>query len=59
MGPRAGVEDIEKRKFLPLPGLELQLLGRPTRSQSLFRLPHLKTSKGRSLPNPFQLIFLK
>jgi hypothetical protein len=34
---RAGV-DVEKRKFLTLPGLELRPLGRAARSQSLYRL---------------------
>jgi hypothetical protein len=29
---RAGLDDLEKRKFLTLPGLELRSLGRPTRS---------------------------
>jgi hypothetical protein len=29
---RAGLDDLEKRKFLTLPGLELRPLGRPTRS---------------------------
>jgi hypothetical protein len=36
--PRAGLDGVEKRKFLTLPGLELQLLGRSARSQSLYRL---------------------
>jgi hypothetical protein len=36
--PRAGVDDMEKRKFLILPGLKLRPLGRPARSQSLYRL---------------------
>jgi hypothetical protein len=36
--PRAGLDDVEKRKFLTLPGLELQPLGRPARSLSLYRL---------------------
>jgi hypothetical protein len=36
--PRAGLDDVEKRKFLTLPGLELPPLGRPARSQSLYRL---------------------
>jgi hypothetical protein len=36
--PRAGLDDVEKRKFLTLPGLELQPFGRPFRSQSLYRL---------------------
>jgi hypothetical protein len=38
MGPRAGLEYVEKKKFLTLLGLELRLLGRPARSQSLYRL---------------------
>jgi hypothetical protein len=29
MGPRAGLDDVEKRIILPLPGLELRSLGRP------------------------------
>jgi hypothetical protein len=37
----AGLNDVEKRKFLTLPGLELRLLGRPARNQSLYRLRHL------------------
>jgi hypothetical protein len=40
VGPRAGPGDVEKRKFLTLPGLELRPLGRPARSQSLYRLSH-------------------
>jgi hypothetical protein len=39
--PRVGLEDVEKRKFLILPGLELRPLGRPARSQSLYRLSYL------------------
>jgi hypothetical protein len=38
--PRAGLDDVEKRNFLVLPGLELRLLGRPARSQSLYRPPY-------------------
>jgi hypothetical protein len=34
----AGLDDVEKRKFLTLPGLELRLLGCPARSQALYRL---------------------
>jgi hypothetical protein len=36
--PRAGPDDVEKRKFLTLPGLELRPLGRPACNQSLYRL---------------------
>jgi stalled ribosome alternative rescue factor ArfA len=36
--PRAGLDDLEKRKFLTLPELELHPLCRPARSQSLCRL---------------------
>jgi hypothetical protein len=32
------MDDVEKRKFLTLPELELRPLGRPARSQSLYRL---------------------
>jgi hypothetical protein len=41
VGPRAGLDAVEKRKFLTLPGLELRPLGRPARSQSLYRLHYL------------------
>jgi hypothetical protein len=37
VGPRAGLNDMEKIKFLTLPGLELRPLGRPDCSQSLCR----------------------
>jgi hypothetical protein len=36
--PRAGLDDVEKRKFLTLPVLELRPLRRPARSESLYRL---------------------
>jgi hypothetical protein len=36
--PRTGLDDLEKWKFLPPPGLELRPLSRPARSQSLYRL---------------------
>jgi hypothetical protein len=38
VSPRDGLDTVERRKFLTLPGLELRPLGRPTRSQSLYRL---------------------
>jgi hypothetical protein len=38
VGPRAGLDDVENRKFLTLPGLELRPLGRPAGSHSLYRL---------------------
>jgi hypothetical protein len=40
MDPRAGLREVEKRKSLTLPGLELRPLGRPARSQSLYRLSY-------------------
>jgi hypothetical protein len=36
--PRASLDDVEKRKFLTLPGLELRPLGLPARNQSVYRL---------------------
>jgi hypothetical protein len=38
VGPRAGLDFVEKRKFLTLLGLELRIVCRPARSQSLYRL---------------------
>jgi hypothetical protein len=38
VSPRAGLDAIEKRKFLTPPGLEFQPLGRPALSQSLYGL---------------------
>jgi hypothetical protein len=45
--PRADLDYVEKRKFLTLPGLELQPLGRPANSQSLYRLCILAPWIGR------------
>jgi hypothetical protein len=39
--PRAGLDDVEKRKLLTLPELELRPIGRPARGQSLYRLRYL------------------
>jgi hypothetical protein len=38
VGPRASLDDVEKRKCLPLPRLKFRPLGRPAHSQSLYRL---------------------
>jgi hypothetical protein len=38
VGPNAVLDDVENRKFLTLPELELRPLGSPARSQSLYRL---------------------
>jgi hypothetical protein len=38
LNPRVGLDDVEKRKFLTLLGLELRTFRRPARSQSLYRL---------------------
>jgi hypothetical protein len=40
VGPRTGLDDLEKGIFLTLPGLELRPLGRPSRSRSLYRLSY-------------------
>jgi hypothetical protein len=45
VGPRTGLEDMEKRKLLPLPGLELRPLSRPARNQSLYRLSYPGSSR--------------
>jgi hypothetical protein len=38
VGPRTGLDYVEKRKFLPVPGVEFRPLGRPSCIQSLYRL---------------------
>jgi hypothetical protein len=38
VGPRAGMDDVEKRKISTLPGLKLRTISRPARRQSLYRL---------------------
>jgi hypothetical protein len=38
VNPRAGLDDVDSRKFLTLPGLEPRTLSLPARSQSLYRL---------------------
>jgi hypothetical protein len=53
--PRAGLDDVEKRQFLTLPGHELRPLRRSVRSQSLYRLRHpgslrKMTAQGESTP---------
>jgi hypothetical protein len=37
VGLRTCLDEVEKRKFLTLPGFELRPLGRPALSQSLYR----------------------
>jgi hypothetical protein len=36
VGPRAGLDNVKRRKILPLPAVELRPLGLPVRSQSLY-----------------------
>jgi hypothetical protein len=43
VGPRAGLDDMEKGQFLTLPDLELRPLGRPASIQSLYRLRYRRT----------------
>jgi hypothetical protein len=38
VGPRAGLDDVDEREILTLPGLELRPLGRPNHIQSLYLL---------------------
>jgi hypothetical protein len=41
VGPGTGLDEVKKRKFLPLTWLELQPLGRPARLFQLWRIWHL------------------
>jgi hypothetical protein len=42
--PIVGLDDLEKRKFFTLPGLELRPVSRPARSQPLYRLRYPDSS---------------
>jgi hypothetical protein len=39
VGPRVGLDDLEERKFLALPGLELRPLGRPAHTDCAIPAP--------------------
>jgi hypothetical protein len=52
--PRAGLDDMEKGKFLTLPGLELRPVGRPARSQLLYRLHYPGSRRQKPLVNIFE-----
>jgi hypothetical protein len=49
VGPRDGLDDVEKKKSLTLPELELRPLGRPVRSQSLYRLHYPSSVQTNSI----------
>jgi hypothetical protein len=49
VGPRTVLDYVEKEKISPLPGLELRPLGRPARSQSLYRLRYPSSSLGNQI----------
>jgi hypothetical protein len=53
VGPRAGMDDAEKRRFLILPGFELRPFGRPVRNQSLYRLRYPGSPTERDLSGSF------
>jgi hypothetical protein len=53
VGPRAGLDNVVKRKFLTLLGIGLRPLGHPACSQSLYRLCYpgrLQSNKIRHVP---------
>jgi hypothetical protein len=56
VGPRTGLDDGEKRKFLTPPELELRPLCRSARSQSLYRLSY---PGSRNDSNKYKIILIK
>jgi hypothetical protein len=58
--PRVGLDDVEKRKFLSLPGLKLRPLSPPARSQSLYRIryPASYATTKASIHNYVKFIFM-
>jgi hypothetical protein len=55
--PTAGLDEVEKRKFLTLPRLELGPLRRPVRSQSLYLLCYPGSQHMRVYENKMLRIF--
>jgi hypothetical protein len=55
--PRTGLDVVEKRKFLTLPGLELRPLGRPAHivaiPTALSRLLEIRVMKWKLVKNPY------
>jgi hypothetical protein len=50
VGPRAGLDDVENRKFLTIPALELRTLGRPADSSRYtdYAIPAPMKNKGET-----------
>jgi hypothetical protein len=59
VGPRTGLDDVEKRKFTTLPGLELRPLSRPASSQSLYRLRYSGSNIDITLVLQYHKLLLK
>jgi hypothetical protein len=57
--PRAVLDDVEKRKFLTLPALELRTLGRPAHSPSLYRLRYPGSPFFRNGMRYFSQVFVR
>jgi hypothetical protein len=53
------MDDVEKRKFLTLPGLELRPLDRPARSQSQYRLLYPGSCSEIIIPTYTMEMFVK
>jgi hypothetical protein len=51
VGPRASLDNMEKRKFLTLPELELRPFSRPAHSHTLYRLRYRGSHIPHSLCN--------
>jgi hypothetical protein len=54
-----GLDYVEKRKISPLPGLELQPVGRPARSQSLYRLRYPGFYHQKMITNYYEYHYFK
>jgi hypothetical protein len=58
VGPRTGLDAVEKRTISPLPWLELRPLGRPALSKSLYRLDYRGFLSASGL-NQIHWVFLR
>jgi hypothetical protein len=51
MGPRASLDEVQKREFFILPGLELRHIRRLARNQLLYRLSYPDSQQKRGSMN--------
>jgi hypothetical protein len=58
VGLGTALDDVERRKILPLSGVEIRPVGRPARNQSLYRLSYPGSAHKKVLYDSLAIISL-